>query len=62
MSSYNVEELTDKMRNVYNALSKPYLDEIEIVLEKVSPMFLNHSEEECINIAKKMLIARMMLK
>lgn len=44
------------MSKVYGALIEPYEKEIQEVILKLAPMFQsNKTEEEIINIAKKML-------
>lgn len=53
------KELKKKLDKVYNALIEPYEKEVEEVIMKLTPMFqLGKSEEEIINIAKKMLMFR----
>lgn len=48
--------------NVYNRLTKEHIKEVEIVMEKLAPMFVSQSEDECFNLATKMMKFRKMLR
>ena len=56
------KEVEVKMKYVYNELLNPYLSEIENAMQKIAPAYMTRTKEECLELARKILLARALTK